>query len=486
MLLNLCPKKSACQLIRRTGLHILFLLIPFTGIAQDLSLRGFAEEYFGQTISISIYEDYITGTLNEVSSAIINGNGTFQLTLDLETTQKLLLSIGSDEGSIVVEPGKTYNLNIKQQKSNTNSMAVSIAESKRGEINFDINAFEVGFAELTASHYNLITRGKKRKRLDSLFENYGSEHKMAGNTYLNTHIDYKIAMIKMMTHKSNVGALEKELLVDKPVKENNEAYMNFVNQYFANYFLSISMGPGGDKVLQMVNKNKDYTALMDYLGNNKGLQNMQLRELILLKGLYEVYRNSFYEKKMITDLLDTIKVKTQFPNHRTLASNIKASLTRLDKGAMAPDFILRDADKVTHKLSDYRGKYVYLDFWATWCLPCLHEMKVLPLLVEKYGEHVTFISISLDKDFDKMRTFLEKNKKLDPNNPNSEVFLYCGDSKKVQSDYNIKSIPSYFLIDKEGKFVKSPAERPSGNIEKTFGTLFQLKKKEPSISDPGE
>ena len=210
MLLNLYPRESACQLIRRTGLNILFLLFPFTGTAQDLSLRGLAEEYFGQAISISIYEDYITGTLNEVSSAIIKGNGTFQLTLDLETTQKVLLRIGSDEGSIMVEPGKTYNLNIKQQKNKANSMDVLIAESKRGEINFDMNAFEVGFTELTASHYNLITRGKKRKQIDSLFENYGAKHKMEGNSYLNTHIDYKIAMIKMMTHKSNVGILEKE------------------------------------------------------------------------------------------------------------------------------------------------------------------------------------------------------------------------------------------------------------------------------------
>ena len=97
---------------------------------------------------------------------------------------------------------------------------------------------------------------------------------------------------------------------------------------------------------------------MDYLGKKEGLQNIQLRELVLLKGLYEVYRNPYYEKQMVVDLLDTIREKTQFPIHKKLASNIKLSITRLDKGAMAPDFILKDAYSVMHKLSDFRGKYV--------------------------------------------------------------------------------------------------------------------------------
>ena len=191
------------------------------------------------------------------------------------------------------------------------------------------------------------------------------------------------------------------LFRSKPVVENNRAYMNFINQYFANYLLIMSMSPGGDKVLSLVNKHKDYNALMDYLGKKDGLQNIQLRELVLLKGLYEVYGNPYFERQMVVDMMDTIKEKTQFPTHKTVASNIKLSITRLDKGAPAPNFNLKDAYGVMHKLSDFRGKYVYLDFWATWCIQCLKEMKVLPGLAEKYGQKVAFINISIDKDFEK-------------------------------------------------------------------------------------
>jgi len=466
-------------------LPIFFLLFSFNGNAQNLIIQGQANDFIGKEITISTIGDYVTGGLEEKGNTLVDNSGLFKFPINIGTTSEVVFKVDDNLGYILIEPNRTYNLIIERNESGSATLIIDIEESKKGELNFDINSFDSDFSELTASNYNLISKGKKKKQLDTLFENFGNKYKKNGALYLNTYIDYKIAMIKMMTHKSNIGVLENEFLVDKPVEESNGAYMNFINQYFANFLLMKSLSPEGEKLIAIVNEKKDYNEIMEFLGKENVLENIQLRELVLLKGLYEVYRDPLYIKQMVVDMLDTIKVKTQFSLHKILASNIKSSITKLDKGSVAPNFQLKNAFGTMQKLSDFKGKYVYLDFWATWCMPCLQEMKVLPGLIEKYGQKVTFISISVDKDFEKMRSFLEKNKKLDNANNHSEVFLFGGDSKQVKADYNIRSIPSYFLIDKEGKFVKSPAERPSGNIEKTFNNLFQINVDEPDIVDPG-
>ena len=101
---NLSLRNLACRLIRRTGFPFFFLLFPFVGISQDLSIHGFAEDYKGETLSVLIYQDYITGTINEVGGSIINDDGSFMVTPVVEATSKIMIRIGSDEASFFVNP----------------------------------------------------------------------------------------------------------------------------------------------------------------------------------------------------------------------------------------------------------------------------------------------------------------------------------------------------------------------------------------------
>ena len=85
-------------------------------------------------------------------------------------------------------------------------------------------------------------------------------------------------------------------------------------------------------------------------------------------------------------------------------------------------------------------------------------------------QQIEFVSISADRDFSTMKKFLDKN-------DYDWTFLHYGNYKKVKGDYNVKSIPTYFLIDDKGLFRQSPAERPSGDIERVFHEITQLKEK---------
>jgi len=111
------------------------------------------------------------------------------------------------------------------------------------------------------------------------------------------------------------------------------------------------------------------------------------------------------------------------------------------------------------KLSDFKGKYVYIDVWATWCGPCRAEIPFLKKVEEKYeGKNIAFVSISVDvqKDLDKWKKFVGE-KQL------GGVQLFA--DKDWNSDFiksfSINSIPRFILIDPSGKVVSADAARPS-------------------------
>ena len=111
------------------------------------------------------------------------------------------------------------------------------------------------------------------------------------------------------------------------------------------------------------------------------------------------------------------------------------------------------------KLEDLRGKYVYVDVWATWCGPCRAEIPSLKLLEEKYHDKkIAFVSVSVDaeKDFEKWKKFVTDQAL-------GGIQLYA--DKSWNSDFikffEINSIPRFILIDATGKVVDSNAARPS-------------------------
>ena len=124
----------------------------------------------------------------------------------------------------------------------------------------------------------------------------------------------------------------------------------------------------------------------------------------------------------------------------------------LTAGEEAPDFSVPTLEGKTIKLSDYRGKYVLLDFWATWCGPCRGETPNLKKVFEAYGKRENFVMIglSLDQDRDKPRSYGKEN-------GCEWIGGFLGDwgKDKVTKKYGVRGIPSIWLIGPDGKVVQS-------------------------------
>jgi cytochrome c biogenesis protein CcmG/thiol:disulfide interchange protein DsbE len=110
-------------------------------------------------------------------------------------------------------------------------------------------------------------------------------------------------------------------------------------------------------------------------------------------------------------------------------------------GKQAPDFTISDGQK-TVSLSQFRGKTVVLNFWATWCGPCVQEVPSILALQKQMGDKVVILAVSTDVDEDAYKNFTEKRM--------AGLLTVRDGDQKSSSLYGTFAYPETFVIDKDG------------------------------------
>lgn len=144
----------------------------------------------------------------------------------------------------------------------------------------------------------------------------------------------------------------------------------------------------------------------------------------------------------------------------------KLSISALQAGSMAPEFSLTDINGKKVSLSDFRGKVVYLDFWASWCLPCKMESVAVKEIKPQYDQKdIVFLYVTKDNNDSVWRDGVTKQK--------IEGIHLFGGEHEIFDQYQVFGVPKYVLIDKQGKIVSAEAPRPS-NKEQLLLLLDKL------------
>jgi peroxiredoxin len=142
----------------------------------------------------------------------------------------------------------------------------------------------------------------------------------------------------------------------------------------------------------------------------------------------------------------------------------------LQAGDNAPNFDLKDLAGKNYSLSDFKDKFIYLHFWATWCKPCIEEFPALNKLIANVNnDQFVFINVCMDNAYSKWKTIISEKNLMGIN-------LICDVnwSKKLYSLYEISGLPHYTFIDKNGLIIKNNYVRP-GNVTTEFSHLLDEK-----------
>lgn len=226
-----------------------------------------------------------------------------------------------------------------------------------------------------------------------------------------------------------------------------------------------------------------YNSYLIYINKelSKQINNDNLEPNILILEAYKRITNtSFKDKVAYIQLKKTLKEANKANERENILTeylsllsnsdlkekvkNLNKQLNLLDQGNLAPNFIALNAEGEQTSLESFKGKFLIIDVWATWCGPCKRESPFF----EKYAlqfkdSNITFLSLSIDQDLLKWKASLHDKK-------STTQQLIIKNKNSFSQKYNLESIPRFIFIDPEGKLINAEMPLPSQNA---FEILIQ-------------
>ena len=463
---------------------LFFVFLNLVCFSQNVTIKGVASKQKNKEIALWVYNDYISNTEKQVTYSEIDSAGNFLLEFNSKEIEYITLKIDKNSASMYIEPGAQYEVIIfpadsavYQNPNLEHDVKISINLKSKTEINALTIDYDKRFDDFLTVEYPSFVRRNPQSKIDSFKLAIHKFYATVQNSYFDAYITYTIAALEEKT-KMSEKKLFNNYLNGKPVLYNHPEYINFFNAFYKQKLQKIAVSKFGPELIFQINDRGSFSGSMKVLKSDEFLQNDTIRELVLIKGLYENYFENGFKRGSITAMLEQVMAESKIPEHQRIAQNILNSFSKLKPGAAAPIFELPDKTGLTHSLDELRSKkYIYVLFFEPDCTSCLQQMKVIPSLKKEYGAHVEFVCISTEKSNVELKKFCLKNPKYD------WLFLYDNSGDQLKSNYEIKSLPAYFLINPEGKFVQAPAESPDGDIDRALYDITKPKGKKHYVGD---
>ena len=163
----------------------------------------------------------------------------------------------------------------------------------------------------------------------------------------------------------------------------------------------------------------------------------------------ELLTNDYTTLKEVYELVDTVKYAYSY-SWRSFKKKYQEAADKWIQNKKAPDFITKDMDGNTVKLSDFKGKYLLLDFWASWCRPCRAKMKELKeVYPELQKKGIIVCSISLDEKREQWEKATREDGIVWANTCDLKPFR----TNEIAAAYKVTSVPTLFVIDPQGVII---------------------------------
>jgi len=442
----------------------IFLLFNVSAFSQQISIKGNAKSYAGEELVWHCYEDQISFNERELARTTVNSDGNFVFEFNINETILSFIHLNVFKGILYIEPNKDYEIILPQKVNKLpedelnpffeeTEFNIRVMNAEENELNELIKNFNRLYDNYLTKYFQQF-KGKLNKAIaDTIVESIEKSIPFNNNKYFNDYKLYSYASLKLISYERNKEKLTESSFLNKPVLYQNPAYMDLFNQLYNNYLAYYSKTRQGKLIPYMIVKEKSLSKIKTVLNENPSLQNEDFQELIICKSLYDNFYKDDYPQEAIICVMDSLRTKGNFEN-RKIADNLYKKITALLPDFPAPDFELHDNDNNIKSLAQFRKKFVYLNFVNPESYTCIQELEVLKKMHTQQIEMFEIVSICVCDNALQMQKLILDNGYLWP-------FLFFNNKKELLKSYNIRSFPTYYLINPEGKLAMSPAFPPT-------------------------
>ena len=239
--------------------------------------------------------------------------------------------------------------------------------------------------------------------------------------------------------------------------ERNPAFWDVFNNLFDNFIPQTQYDREQYLSFQRVIEEGNAKMYFMLISNRYGIKDQSLKELVAIKWLYDLINQSQFDQFKVMDLLQKIGAGIASQQNRDLLTYILNHTSINIIGAPAPNFVMKTIEGKKKKLSDFKGKYIYLNFENSVIDQTQKDLDVLLRFQNDYKGDLLVVNVG-------MYDLPESVKKLSQRYSGKMQFMLADNSDEVKELYKIKSIPSFFLIDKDGNFLITKGAEPTDEL----------------------
>jgi len=446
-------------------IYLLFFILLFDGLnAEETIIRGTLPNATpGEYIRVIAYRDFISWDAYTLAGTLADDQGNFVLKADVKDVMYVQIDAGFHRVDFYLEPGRQYDIILKKQLlqetssyGQNNTLVLEISKplnsltAQIGEINDLYNSF---MAKRIQDSYGRMSR-KLAGELETMLAEKAGE---TAHPYAQNYARYISASLKLMSGSQSKNSLAGEYLDGHPILYNNIEYMGFFNSFFSKFLISSPAIASTQDLFRLVNEEPTYKPLLDTILRAGYLNDLPLRELVLIKNLQELYFFPGINQSKVMLFLEHLSTRASSVENRLIAANTAKVIRRDGSHEPAPKIELTDISGKTIPFPPTHGKYTYLCLIDPGQLASLAELNILPEIIKTHNDRVTFICINAVAG-----TQVFKN--LAQHNPNGPIFALPKDIVSLISNYPAIRLPWFVLIDRKGNISANPAPSPSEDL----------------------
>ena len=449
---------------RRMILCLALILCTLYANAAETKLFGTAKDYAGKKLSLLTYTDRIINDTRSLAETEVDSAGNFAFRININDVTEAFIPMDVCNGFIYLQPGKSYEVVLPAYRERNLPMKLDpfftpadyllqAKEFKKGEFNYQMMEFEDAFDFYTVKH---MTYGAPIDSVQASISDLRRIFIDLDDDFQFQYKEYRFLLLLSLAPKVKQDSLIAQFnKVGADV--HNPAFWDLFNSLFDDFVRrrrdEEEISALFDKIIETENV-KMYFAL---LSNQYGLTDSNLKELVGIKILYDLSNNDIYDKSKIVGMMRKLGGGILSDSNRELLAHviIKSSINMV--GSPAPDLEGTDTKEKLHKLSEYKGKYLYINFCNSRIDQTHKDLTVLSRFKDQYKDRMEIINVFLFDDNNRIKS-------LESNFRNKMIFLNANEPDLVKKAFGLKNVPSFMLIDKDFNFLLSKGAEPSDEL----------------------
>ncbi|NNE30516.1 MAG: TlpA family protein disulfide reductase [Saprospiraceae bacterium] len=470
---------------------IIFLLFCLAGPlhswgAKSLVTGNVKSSLYGVEIDLTVNEKYLNGDLISYTSHI-DQNGNFSFEVDINEPELVSLNYAGKRALLFVQPNDTLhvegngadfpgNLSFMGKGGADNEYLKNYFKKYPVETNqFKLKQYKAGnfwftvnpeFDKMMMAQHPAQFRSSmdERKRsaqaeFDSFIEKFPGTLSPGFVEYLNTEIIFDWAYHLILygdVFKLKYGIQQDYFEFLSTVPTGVETIGNYWCREFLKAYLDHLHQDRGAYGITHLEK---YSLASDYFS---GRALYFLQSEMIAKGFRSNDPSSMIGKYW------SFTEENPYTYFSEKVSTIYQKAVRTASGSLAPHFELTSSNGNAVSLKDLKGKVIFLNFWASWCRPCISKMEALKSIQpDLQNSNVEFVNISLDKSRDTWKRTIENRGFGNAINLFADNAIETG----VAAQYGVKILPQFFIIDKNGFFSRKPKSHDLVAIQNLLSEL---------------